>query len=84
MFTYTPKGVCSREMSFDIVDGKIRNVAFKGGCQGNLAAIAKLVDGKDAKTIAIMFLNHKCGSRNTSCMGEFARFILKSLKERSE
>lgn len=81
MFTYTPKGVCSREMSFDIVDGKLKNVAFKGGCQGNLSAISKLIDGKDAKTVAIMFLNHKCGTRSTSCMDQFAHFVLESLKK---
>lgn len=80
MFTYnTSRDVCSREMSFDIIDGKLKNVSFKGGCQGNLSAIAKLIDGKEAVEVAKMFLGHKCGNRNTSCMDQFAHFILKSL-----
>ena len=45
MFTYKTIGVCSREIHFDIVDGKLHNVSFDGGCPGNLAAIGKLVEG---------------------------------------
>lgn len=81
MYTYKPNNVCSKEISFDIEDGKLKNISFVGGCQGNLSAIAKLLDGKDAKTTAIMFLGHKCGNRNTSCMDQFARFILETLKK---
>ena len=81
MYTYKPNSVCSKEISFDIIDGKLKNISFVGGCQGNLSAIAKLLDGKDAKTTAIMFLGHKCGTRNTSCMDQFARLILETLKK---
>ncbi|WP_423806019.1 TSCPD domain-containing protein, partial [Phascolarctobacterium succinatutens] len=42
MFTYKTCGVCSREIHFDIVDGKLHNVSFDGGCPGNLTAIGKL------------------------------------------
>ena len=52
MFTYKTCGVCSREIHFDIVDGKLHNVSFDGGCPGNLAAIGKLVEGQDAKAVA--------------------------------
>lgn len=81
MYTYKPNNVCSKEVSFDIINGKLKNISFTGSCQGNLSAIAKILDGKDAKTVAIMFLGHKCGKRNTSCMDQFARFILESLKK---
>ena len=46
MFTYKTCGVCSREIHFDIVDGKLHNVSFDGGCPGNLTAIGKLVTPK--------------------------------------
>ena len=49
MFEYAPQGVCSRKINFDIIDGKLHNVRFTGGCPGNLIAISKLVEGKDAK-----------------------------------
>jgi uncharacterized protein (TIGR03905 family) len=41
---FTPKGVCSRHISFDLEDGKLYNVKFEGGCDGNLKAIGKLVE----------------------------------------
>ena len=37
---YKPKGVCSRLIHFDIVDNKVRNVSFVGGCSGNLQGIS--------------------------------------------
>ena len=33
---YRPKGVCSQQIHFDIVDNKVTNVSFRGGCSGNL------------------------------------------------
>ena len=54
MFEYAPQGVCSRKINFDIIDGKLHNVRFTGGCPGNLAAISKLVEGKDAKEVAAL------------------------------
>ena len=44
---YTPKGVCSQQIHFDIVDHKVRNVSFRGGCNGNLQGISRLIDGMD-------------------------------------
>lgn len=53
MFTYKTSGVCSREIHFDIVDGKLHNVSFDGGCPGNLAAIGKLVEARTLKQLLI-------------------------------
>ena len=44
---YRPKGVCSQQIHFDIVDNKVRNVSFKGGCNGNLQGISRLIEGMD-------------------------------------
>ena len=44
---YQPKGVCSQQIHFDIIDNKVRNVSFKGGCHGNLQGISRLIDGMD-------------------------------------
>ena len=46
-YTYVPKGVCSRMISFEIEDGIVKNVKFTGGCNGNLKGIASLVEGMD-------------------------------------
>ena len=50
-YTYIPRFVCSREINFGIEDGKLHNVKFKGGCDGNLKAISSLVEGLTAEEI---------------------------------
>ena len=75
MFEYAPQGVCSRKINFDIVDGKLHNVRFTGGCPGNLIAISKLVEGKDAREIANLLEGNQCGMRGTSCADQLAKAI---------
>lgn len=75
MFTYATKGVCSRKITFDIVDGKLHNVQFEGGCPGNLLAIGKLVEGKDALEIAELLAGNDCRSRGTSCADQLSQAI---------
>lgn len=75
MFEYAPQGVCSRKINFDIVEGKLHNVRFTGGCPGNLIAISKLVEGKDAREIADLLEGNQCGMRGTSCADQLAKAI---------
>ena len=75
MFEYAPQGVCSRKINFDIIDGKLHNVRFTGGCPGNLVAISKLVEGKDAKEVASLLEGNQCGMRGTSCADQLAKAI---------
>lgn len=75
MFTYATKGVCSRKITFDIVDGKLHNVQFEGGCPGNLLAIGKLVEGKDALEIAGLLAGNDCRGRGTSCADQLSQAI---------
>lgn len=79
-FSYTPTGVCSQNISFDIKDGKIFNLKFIGGCMGNLCAISKLVEGKDAKEIASILKGNDCRGKGTSCADQLAQAILEALK----
>ena len=73
--TFNPSGVCSMQIDYDVEDGKLYNVSFKGGCNGNLKAIGKLVEGKDAKEIADILRGNQCGMRGTSCADQFAKSI---------
>ena len=75
MFEYAPQGVCSRKINFDIIDGKLHNVRFTGGCPGNLIAISKLVEGKDAKEVAALLAGNQCGMRGNSCADQLAKAI---------
>ena len=75
-YTYTPRGVCSRQISFDIDDdGKMHNLKFLGGCDGNLKAIGRLLEGADAKHAADILRGNDCGGRGTSCADQLARAI---------
>ena len=79
-FTYNTKGTCSQVIEFEIGDdGIITDVSFKGGCNGNLKAISKLVNGKNAKEIADTLRGNTCGSRSTSCADQLARAIDEAL-----
>ena len=75
--TYNTNGTCSRVINFDIDDNnKIHNLVFIGGCNGNLKAIGKLVEGKDATEVANLLLGNTCGPRPTSCADQLAKAIL--------
>ena len=75
MFEYAPQEIYSRKINFDIIDGKLHNVRFTGGCPGNLIAISKLVEGKDAKEVATLLEGNQCGMRGTSCADQLAKAI---------
>ncbi len=78
--TYSPSGVCSKQIDFDIEDGKIRNLVYIGGCNGNLKAVGKLVEGKDAREIADLLRGNQCGMRGTSCADQLAKAIDQYIK----
>ncbi len=73
--SFSPKGVCSVQIDFDVEDGKLHNVAFTSGCNGNLKAIGRLVEGKDAAEVADILRGNQCQTRGTSCADQFAKAI---------
>ena len=79
MITYSTKGTCSRSISFDIIDGKLHDVKFVGGCPGNLVAIGRLVEGMEAEKAAGLLRGVKCGNRSTSCGDQLAQAILSNI-----
>lgn len=74
-YDYIPRGVCARKISFDLSDGIVSNVEFQGGCNGNLKAIAKLVEGKRADEIGAILEGNTCGMKSTSCADQLARAL---------
>ncbi len=80
-YTYTPTGVCSKEIKFDLEDGKLHNLSFKSGCPGNLSAISKLVEGKDAREIADILRGNLCAGRGTSCADQLSKAIDQALAQ---
>ncbi len=82
MFTYATKGVCSKEITFDIVNNVIKNVKFTGGCSGNLQGIGKLVEGMNALEAIKRLRGIECGEKGTSCPDQLSRAIEKCLNEK--
>lgn len=79
MYTYDTHGTCAKRINFDIVDGKLHNVSFVGGCPGNLKAISMLVEGMDARKVAELFAGNDCAGRGTSCADQLSKAILEKL-----
>lgn len=75
-YQYKTRGVCAQVISFDINDNIVTNVEFFGGCNGNLKAISKLVDGWTADAIAEKLLGNECGGKGTSCADQLAKAVL--------
>ena len=71
-YKYRCKGTCSQEIEFDINDKIITNVSFLGGCNGNLKAISKLVDGMSVDKIESILKGNTCGFKSTSCADQLA------------
>ena len=74
-YTYKTKGTCSSQIDFDINDGIVTNVRFLGGCNGNLKAVSRLVEGKTADEIASILGGINCNGRGTSCGDQLARAV---------
>ena len=78
---FTPSGVCSTRIVFDLEDGKLKNVVFTRGCDGNLKAISKLAEGREADEVAGLLRGNTCGFKPTSCADQFARAINEAIAE---
>jgi len=75
MYSYTPTGVCSNKIDFEITDNKITNVIFTGGCSGNLKAVSTLIEGMSPSDVIKKLEGIKCGSKNTSCVDQLSKAL---------
>ena len=76
-YEYKTQGTSSQRIFFDIEDGKVKNVQFQGGCNGNLKGIGSLVEGMDVDEVIARLEGTTCGMKATSCPDQLA----KALKE---
>ena len=77
---YKTKGVCSRQINFEVDEnGIVHNVSFVGGCNGNLKAIGKLVEGMPKTKVIEILEGNTCGSRPTSCADQLAQALKENL-----
>lgn len=78
---YKTKGVCSQAIQFDIIEDKVRNVQFIGGCSGNTQGVARLIEGMDVKEAISRLDGIRCGFRPTSCPDQLANALKQAIKE---
>lgn len=74
-YEYKTKGTCSQKIFFDVENGKVTNVQFLGGCNGNLKGIAALVEGMDVDNVISRVEGIRCGMKNTSCPDQLAQAL---------
>ncbi|MBO5129715.1 MAG: TIGR03905 family TSCPD domain-containing protein [Oscillospiraceae bacterium] len=74
-YTYRTKGTCSQAIIFDVEDGKVSNVQFLGGCNGNLKGISALVDGMSIDDVIARVEGITCGMKKTSCPDQLAQAL---------
>lgn len=79
MYEYKTSGTCSQRILFEIEEGKVKNVQFIGGCNGNLKGIASLVEGMDAGDVISRLEGTTCGGKPTSCPDQLARALKQAI-----
>lgn len=79
--TYQTQGVCSSAISFEVIDNKVCNVKFTGGCNGNTQGVAVLVEGMDINEAIKRLEGIHCGFRDTSCPDQLAKALKSALAE---
>ena len=79
-YTYRTTGTCSREITFELEDGIVKNISFQGGCNGNLKGVSSLAEGQIAEDVIKRLEGIKCGFKNTSCPDQLATALKEALK----
>ena len=74
-YRYTPQGVCSMQMIFDIEENIVKDLKIIGGCPGNTVGVSKLIVGKTVDEVIQMLKGIQCGRRGTSCPDQIARAL---------
>ena len=73
---YQTQGTCS--VLIDVVADEndvIQNVAFLGGCSGNLQGICRLVKGQKIDDVIDKLDGIRCGDKPTSCPDQLCRAL---------
>ncbi len=80
-YEYKTKGTCSQKIFFEIEDGKLKNVQFLGGCNGNLQGISTLVEGMDVNDVIDRVEGIHCGMKPTSCPDQLAKALKEAISK---
>ena len=74
-FSFTPRGVCSAQIDFEIENDIVKNIRFHRGCSGNTQGVAKLAEGMNVYDVINKLKGVDCNGRGTSCPDQFAQAL---------
>ena len=74
-YLYKTKGTCSTQIEVELDGNVVKNVKFTGGCQGNLQAIPRLVEGMTVEEVEKRISGIHCGMKPTSCGDQLAKAV---------
>lgn len=74
-YVYKTKGTCSTNIELDVENGIVKEIAFWGGCNGNLQGISRLVTGMPVSEVITRLEGVRCGTRSTSCPDQLCRAL---------
>ena len=80
-YTYKPRGVCSRAITFELENGIVKNVWFSGGCNGNTQGISALVDGMPIDEVIHRLQHIDCNGKGTSCPDQLANALIQAKQQ---
>lgn len=78
-YEYKTSGTCSQRIFFEIEDGKLKNVSYLGGCNGNLKGVSSLVEGMNVEEVISRLEGITCGGKPTSCPDQLARALKEAI-----
>ncbi len=81
MYQYTTSGVCAKNIQFDIVENRVVNVRFDGGCNGNLQGISKLIEGMEVEEVIERLSGLDCGMKSTSCPDQLSKALEAAIRK---
>ena len=74
-YRYKTSGTCAREIAFEVENGKLKNVQYFGGCNGNLKGIGALVEDMEIDEVISRLEGIRCGLKTTSCPDQLAKAL---------
>ena len=62
-YVYRTQGTCSTNIELNVEDGVVKEVAFWGGCNGNLQGLSRLVKGMKVEEVIKKLEGVRCSDR---------------------
>ncbi len=84
VFRYTPDGVCSSEMIFEIDGDIVKKLEIVGGCPGNTVGVSKLIENRNVDDIIELLKGIPCRNKGTSCPDQVAKALEEYKKQQKD